>query len=46
MTSVLTIGQYYLERHYARGALRELPLTPLQKLRMFGLRNPGGAVRL
>jgi polar amino acid transport system permease protein len=45
MTSVLTIGQYYLERHYARGALRELPLTPLQKLRMLGLRYAGGAAR-
>ena len=32
-TSVLTVGQYYLERRYARGALRELPPTPLQKLR-------------
>jgi len=33
MTSVLMTGQYYLERHYARGSLRTLPLTPLQKLR-------------
>jgi polar amino acid transport system permease protein len=33
MTSVLTVGQYYLERHFARGALRELPLTPLAKVR-------------
>jgi polar amino acid transport system permease protein len=33
MTSVLTIGQYYVERHYARGAARELPPTPLQRLR-------------
>jgi polar amino acid transport system permease protein len=33
VTTVLTIGQYYVERHYAKGALRELPPTPLQKLR-------------
>jgi polar amino acid transport system permease protein len=33
LTSVLYVGQYYLERHYARGASRELPPTPLQKLR-------------
>jgi polar amino acid transport system permease protein len=32
-TSVLTIGQYYVERHYARGSARELPPTPLQRLR-------------
>jgi polar amino acid transport system permease protein len=31
-TSVLTVGQYYLERHYARGASRQLPPTPLQRL--------------
>ncbi len=33
LTSVLMFGQYYLERHYAKGSLRALPLTPLQKLR-------------
>jgi polar amino acid transport system permease protein len=33
MTSILTVGQYYLERHYARGSARELPPTPLQRLR-------------
>ena len=33
VTSVLTGGQYYLERFYARGATRELPPTPLQRLR-------------
>ena len=32
-TSVLTVGQYYLERYFARGAARELPATPLQRLR-------------
>src|SRR5438270_5335023 len=34
MTSVLYVGQYYLERHYGRGAVRELALTPLQRVRM------------
>jgi len=33
VTTVLSTGQYYVERHYAKGALRELPPTPLQKLR-------------
>jgi polar amino acid transport system permease protein len=33
LTSMATIGQYYLERRFARGASRELPLTPLQRLR-------------
>jgi polar amino acid transport system permease protein len=42
MTSILTVGQYYLERRFARGAQRTLPPTPMQKLRMLALRNPGG----
>ena len=44
VSSVLTIGQYYVERHFAKGALREMPPTPAQKLRakFVGLRNPGG----
>jgi len=33
MTSVLTFGQYYLERYFARGSQRELPPTPLQRFR-------------
>lgn len=32
VTSVLTAGQYYVERHYARGAARELPPTPRQRI--------------
>jgi polar amino acid transport system permease protein len=32
-TSVLTIGQYYVERYYARGSTRDLPPTPIQRLR-------------
>ncbi len=33
ITSVLTVGQYYVERYYARGSVRNLPATPIQKLR-------------
>lgn len=34
VTSVLSVGQYYLERYYARGAIRgDLPPTPLQRAR-------------
>jgi polar amino acid transport system permease protein len=32
VTSVLTVGQYFIERRYARGAARELPPTPLQRI--------------
>jgi polar amino acid transport system permease protein len=32
-TSVLYVGQYYLERYYGRGATRELPPTPLRRIR-------------
>lgn len=34
LTSVLSVVQYYVERAYSRGALRTVPLTPLQKARM------------
>ncbi|GAA2775534.1 amino acid ABC transporter permease [Saccharopolyspora taberi] len=33
VTSLLTICQYYVERYYARGSQRQLPPTPLQRLR-------------
>jgi polar amino acid transport system permease protein len=33
LTSVFSVFQYYLERRFARGAARELPATPLQRLR-------------
>jgi polar amino acid transport system permease protein len=33
LTSVLMVGQYYIERHYARGSVRALPPTPVQRLR-------------
>lgn len=32
VTTLLTIGQYYVERHFGRGATRDLPETPLQRL--------------
>jgi polar amino acid transport system permease protein len=32
VTSVLSIGQYFLERRFARGSQRELPPTPLQRV--------------
>jgi polar amino acid transport system permease protein len=38
-TSVLYVGQYYLERYFARGSLRGLPPTPLQRLRMLAVGN-------
>lgn len=42
MTSILTVGQYYLERYFARGGPRELPPTPLQRLRrMFAMLRAG-----
>jgi polar amino acid transport system permease protein len=32
-TSVLTVGQSYIERYFGRGATREIPLTLLQRIR-------------
>jgi len=32
LTSVFSIGQYFLERRFARGSARELPPTPLSRL--------------
>ncbi|MFJ8128447.1 amino acid ABC transporter permease [Streptomyces hydrogenans] len=32
VTTVLSAGQFYVERHYARGSARALPPTPLQRL--------------
>jgi polar amino acid transport system permease protein len=34
VTSLLYVGQYYLERYYGRGAYREEPLTALQRVRL------------
>jgi len=33
LTSAISIVQYYIERFYARGSVRELPPTPLQQVR-------------
>ncbi|GAA1836959.1 amino acid ABC transporter permease [Agromyces salentinus] len=33
ITTVLSIAQFYVERRFARGAVRELPPTPLQQAR-------------
>lgn len=33
MSSVLTVGQFYIERYFAKGATRHMSDTPLQKLR-------------
>jgi polar amino acid transport system permease protein len=33
LTTILSIGQYYIERHYGRGLAHQQPLTPLQRLR-------------
>lgn len=33
VTTILSIGQYYVERHFSKGALRTPPPTPLQRLR-------------
>lgn len=34
MTSVFSVGQYYLERRYARGSQRDLPPTPWQRVKV------------
>lgn len=41
LTSVLSVPQYYLERHYGRGNSRSLPPTPIQRARAI-LRRKGG----
>lgn len=33
LTTIFSIGQYYLERYFARGSDRALPDTPLQKIK-------------
>ncbi|MFE5797618.1 amino acid ABC transporter permease [Streptomyces sp. NPDC056503] len=33
LTSVFSVGQYYLERRFARGSTRNLPPTPWQRVR-------------
>jgi polar amino acid transport system permease protein len=45
MTSVLSGIQYYIERYYARGSMRALPPTPIQRVRarMAGAGDQSGA---
>jgi polar amino acid transport system permease protein len=38
-TTILSIGQYYLERRFGRGAMRGQALTPLQRFRRMVLPN-------
>lgn len=40
LTSVFSVGQFYLERRFARGSARELPATPLQRVRANLARRP------
>ncbi|NEB82452.1 amino acid ABC transporter permease [Streptomyces sp. SID14478] len=42
LTSIFSVGQYYIERYYARGTSRALPPTPLQRLRTVVGRPNGG----
>jgi polar amino acid transport system permease protein len=46
ITSVLYVGQYYIERHFARGSVRNLPPTPIQRIaRILAMRRePNGQV--
>ena len=41
VTTILSIGQYYIERHFGRGTARESPKTPFQRLRenLFSFRH-------
>ena len=42
VTTLLSIGQFYIERHFGRGASRSLPATPWQKVRRFLVRFSTG----
>jgi polar amino acid transport system permease protein len=46
MTSVLQVGQFYLERYYGRGSTRTVALTPLQKAKLLfsGMQHHGGGI--
>ena len=35
LVTILSVPQYYLERHFGRGSTKNQPLTPLQKAREF-----------
>lgn len=32
ITTIFSIGQYYVERHFSKGSLRSVPLTPFQRI--------------
>jgi polar amino acid transport system permease protein len=40
VTTLLTIGQYYVERFFGRGSFRQQPPTPLQRLRRMFASHP------
>jgi polar amino acid transport system permease protein len=44
LTSVFSVGQYYLERYYAKGSTRSLPPTPVQRFKaaVLPVRRPKG----
>ncbi|PIM70222.1 ABC transporter permease [Streptomyces sp. JV178] len=43
LTSIFSVGQYYLERYYAKGSTRSLPPTPIQRFKaMLPARRPKG----
>ncbi|MDG5805534.1 amino acid ABC transporter permease [Streptomyces ossamyceticus] len=44
LTSIFSVGQYYLERYYAKGSTRSLPPTPIQRFKAAVLpaRRPKG----
>jgi polar amino acid transport system permease protein len=44
VSTILSIGQFYLERYFARGAIRTPPLTPIQRIRR-DLRGIGSKYR-
>jgi polar amino acid transport system permease protein len=39
MTTVLSVGQYYVERRFSRGNARDLPPTPFQRFRAMTARS-------
>jgi polar amino acid transport system permease protein len=40
VTTVLTVGQYYVERYFGRGSSRQQPPTPLQRFRRMFSSHP------
>jgi polar amino acid transport system permease protein len=47
LTTILSINQYYLERHYAKGSQRALPPTPYQRCKAWYAKyRSGGLLRM